>query len=424
MAEVQPLRALRYEPTVAGPLQQLVAPPYDVIDPAQRAALQERSRHNVVAVDLPEDPEGGDPYAHARAVLDAWRAEGAVVQDERPALWALRQDYTGPDGRALTRQGFLARVRVEDYGPGRIRPHERTHPGPKEDRLRLTRATEANLSPIFSLYSDPEQAAWAALAPHLEGEPWGDVTDDEGTRHRLWRVEDPDAIAAVQRALEPAELLIADGHHRYETARVYADEIAGEGAHRYVLMCLVALQDPGLTVFPTHRLVKDTTPEQQEALAGALRADFEIEPGDELDPGAQTDPPGPLRVGYIDAHVRRPFTLTLKDQAIADRALADRPEPYRRLDAAVLEELLLKGPLELTDDDISHLHRFGYARTAEQARELVESGQFDLAFVLRGTPVEQVREVAEAGESMPPKSTYFFPKLLTGLLFNPLRDAE
>ena len=180
MAEIQPLRALRYEPTVAGSLQDLIAPPYDVIDADGRAALVARSPYNVVNVDLPEDPGGGDIYAHAAQLLEQWQADGAVVRDEEPALWILRQSYTGPDGRALTRQGFLARVRVTDYGAGRIRPHERTHPGPKEDRLRLTRATKANLSPIFSLYSDPDQAARRALEPHTHAEPWGEATDDEG----------------------------------------------------------------------------------------------------------------------------------------------------------------------------------------------------------------------------------------------------
>jgi uncharacterized protein (DUF1015 family) len=417
MAEIQPLRALRYEPSVAGPLGDVLAPPYDVIDADQRAALVARSAYNVVNLDLPEDPGGGDIYDHAARLLAQWQADGAIVRDDEPALWILRQSYTGPDGRALTRQGFLGRVRVTDYGAGRIRPHERTHPGPKEDRLRLTRATRANLSPIFSLYSDPQQRAWHALAPFADGAPWAEATDDEGTHNELWRVADPDAIADVQAALADAELLIADGHHRYETARAYAEEVGGEGDHRYVLMCLVALQDPGLTIFPTHRLVKDTTPAQQEALAQTLRADFEIAESDEPAPGPAG---GPLSLGYIDAHSRRPYRLTLRDQAIAEEALAGHTAPYRRLDAAVLEALLLKGPLELTDDDISHLHRFGYARTAQQARELVESGRFDLAFVLRPTPVEQVVEVAESGESMPPKSTYFFPKLPTGLLFSPL----
>src|SRR3954464_3120190 len=172
MADVQPLRALHYDQGVAGPLQQLVAPPYDVIDPAQREQLASRSPYNAVRIDL---PTGDDPYAQAAATLAAWRADGAVVRDEPRATWAPTQDSPGPDGERRPRHGLFARVRVEEYGPGRIRPHERTHPGPKEDRLNLTRATRANLSPIFSLYSDPTGAAWAAIAPHLAAEPWGEV---------------------------------------------------------------------------------------------------------------------------------------------------------------------------------------------------------------------------------------------------------
>jgi uncharacterized protein (DUF1015 family) len=414
MADVQPLRALHYDLATVGALGDVAAPPYDVIDPEQRAGLAARSPYNVVRIDLPEGEP--DPYADAAATLEQWREEGAVVRDLEPALWTLTQDYTGPDGRALTRHGVFARVRVEDYGPGRIRPHERTHPGPKEDRLRLTRATKANLSPIFSLYDDPTQATAAVLRA---AEPFGELTDEDGTVNRLGRVGDSQAIAAFQAALEPAELLIADGHHRYETARVYADEIAGEGEHRYVLMCLVALQDEGLTVFPTHRLIRDTTPQTQEALGSTLRQLFTVEEIDQ----SQLRPPdgdGPLTMGYIDAHFKRSFRLTLKDQAVADQALADMPEPYRRLDTAVLEKLVLNGPLGLSEDDIAHLKGLGYSRTDDEALQLVLSGEYDAAFFLRSTPVQQVRDIAAAGVNMPPKSTYFFPKVPTGLLFNPL----
>jgi uncharacterized protein (DUF1015 family) len=180
----------------------------------------------------------------------------------------------------------------------------------------------------------------------------------------------------------------------------------------------VALEDPGLTVYPTHRLVKETTPEQQEALSEALKRDFEIERVERDAIAPEGD--GLTTFGYIDAHFKQPFRLTLKDQATAEAALPGEPEPYQRLDAAVLESLVLKGPLQITADDIDHLNRFGYARDTEQALALVESGSYDLAFLLRPTPVDQVREVAAAGASMPPKSTYFFPKVLTGLLFNPL----
>jgi uncharacterized protein (DUF1015 family) len=423
MADVQPLRALHYDPAVVGPLADVVAPPYDVIDAGQRAELMARSPFNVVAIDLPEgDP---DPYQAAREQFESWQLQGALVRDEQPAVWAHTQDYTGPDGRTLTRRGFFCRVRIEDYGPGRVRPHERTHPGPKEDRLRLTRATRANISPIFSLYSDPTQAAWEALAPATQTQPWGEVTDADGTTHRIWRVADPEAITMVQRATSEAELLIADGHHRYETMQAYAEEIGGatgpapQGEHRYILMCLVALEDPGLTVFPTHRMVRGLDSERREALAEALRRDFDMAevPLEEIAPPPGT---GPLQLGYIDSESQRPMRLTLKDQAIADAALPGRSPAYRRLDTGVLEALVLKGALGLSDEDISHFNGLFYARDTAEALAMVSSGEYDAAFLMRPTPVQQVREVAAAGENMPPKSTYFFPKLLTGLLFNPL----
>jgi uncharacterized protein (DUF1015 family) len=420
MADVQPLRAFHYNLAQVGPLANVVAPPYDVIDSAQRKELLARSPYNVAAVDLPHaEPGGGDPYVSAGDRFDSWQLQGAVTRDEEPAIWAHTQQYTGPDGVSQTRRGFFCRVRIEEYGPGGVRPHERTHPGPKEDRLRLTRATRANMSPIFSLYSDPAGAAWEALRPATAQAPWGEAEDAEGTMHCVWRVGDPQAIAAVQGATRGKELLIADGHHRYETARAYAQEIGGEGEHQYVLMCLVALEDPGLTVFPTHRLVKGLNSERMRALADALEKDFEAT---EVDAGELAPLPGtgPLQLGYIDAASKRPTRLTLKDQAIADTALKGHSEVYRHLDTGILETLLLKGALGLSDDDISHLHDFAYARTAEQARALVESGEYDVAFLMRPTPVEQVQAVARAGENMPPKSTFFFPKLLTGLLFNPL----
>jgi uncharacterized protein (DUF1015 family) len=420
VADVQPLNALHYALDRVGGLPPVVAPPYDVIDAEQRARLAARSPYNVVEIDLPQADGDRDPYAHAALLLGEWQADEILVRDPEPALWALAQDYTGPDGNRYTRKGFFARVRVEDYGPGRIRPHERTHPGPKEDRLRLTRATRANLSPIFSLYDDPAGAAWSALSPHTETVPWGEVTDDDGTQHRLWRVGDEGAIAAATGALADTELLIADGHHRYETARVYADELGGEGDHRYVLMCLVALQDPGLTVFPTHRLLTELPDDRRTALRDAIQRDWEVADVDaaDLEPTAATD--GRIRVGYLDAHHHRPLMLTLKDPAIAEAALPGMPEPYRRLDTAVLEALILKQALGMTEDDISHLSGLDYARDFDQARERVESGDAEAAFFMSPTPVEHVRDVAAAGVNMPPKSTYFFPKVLTGKLFNPL----
>jgi uncharacterized protein (DUF1015 family) len=406
MADVLPLRALHYDLDRAGALQDLASPPYDVIDPEQREQLARRSRYNVVHVDLPVGP---DPYATAARTFQQWQEDRAVVRDREPALWFLEQRFTGPDGAQRTRRGLFARVRVEEYGAGRIRPHERTHPGPKEDRLNLTRATKANLSPIFALYDAPAQ--W-----HAEGEAFGEYEDADGTVNRLWRVADADAIARTQAALAPSELLIADGHHRYETARVYAEEIGGDGPHRYVLMLLVALEDPGLEVFPTHRLAHVQESERQEALATALRTHFDLE---RIEHSELPPPPGhgPFQLGYIDSHFKQAFRATLKEGHAPDLGALST------LDTALLEKLILDDALGLTEDDISHLRGIGYSRTDDEALQLVLSGAFDVAFFLRPTPVRQVREIAAAGVNMPPKSTYFFPKVPTGLLFHPLVES-
>jgi uncharacterized protein (DUF1015 family) len=414
MADVQPLRTLRYEPSAAGPLEDLVAPPYDVIDDELRAELARRSPYNVVEIDLPAS------YRRAAETMRDWRRRGVLVREEEPAVWVLRQDYRAPDGSGRSRSGFLARVRVDDYGPGRIRPHERTHPGPKEDRLRLTRATRANLSPIFTLFPDPDDAAERAMAQVSGNDEFTSVTDDDGTVHRLWRGADPDVISELQMALADAEMLIADGHHRYETARVYADEVGGEGDHRYVLMLLCSLSDPGLLVFPTHRLLtglKDDSV-KQEAIREVLLRDFEVQElkaAHELEP---REPNGRVAFGYMDSFFRKPYRVTLKDQSIADRALSGMPGPYRRLDTAVLERLVLRGALGMSEDDISELRGLNYSKSLEDAIAAVESGRADAGFFMRATPIEQVRQIAACGESMPPKSTYFYPKVPTGLVFN------
>jgi uncharacterized protein (DUF1015 family) len=414
MADLQPLRTLRYEPSQVGSLEDVIAPPYDVIDAELRAKLAARSPYNVVEIDLPPS------YAQAAATMADWQARGVLVREDEPAVWVLRQDYEAPGGARRTRTGVLARLRVDDYGPGRIRPHERTHPGPKEDRLQLTRATRTNLSPIFSLFPDPDGAAGRAMEQVAATEPFASAADLEGTNNTLWRSADEDLVAELQMALADAELLIADGHHRYETARVYADEIGGEGEHRYVLMLLCSLSDPGLLVFPTHRLLtglKDDTAKQL-AIREVLTRDFDVQ---ELGDVSELEPPaGPVAFGYMDSFHKQPYRVTLKDQSIADRALEDMPAPYRRLDTAVLEALVLRGALGMSEDDISHLNGLDYSKDLDDAIDAVRSGRADAGFFMRATPVEAVREVAETGESMPPKSTFFYPKVPTGLVFNPL----
>jgi uncharacterized protein (DUF1015 family) len=418
MAEVLPLNAVHYNLDAVGSLEDVIAPPYDVIDAEERRALVARSPFNAVELDLPEAPDGGDRYERADEALEEWLLQGILTRDREPSIWALEQDYTGPDGQERTRRGLLVRVRVSEYGPGLVRPHERTQPGPREDRLRLTRATRHNLSPIFSLHADD---AWQHVAAHL-GDPWGEGKTDDGTTNRVWRVTDEAAIEAATATLAESELLIADGHHRYETARVYADEIGGEGPHRYTLMCLVSLDDPGLSIFGYHRLLGNLSGDtaRQEALANAIREHFYLEevPEGVLDP-AEEDGVGVF--GYIDSHFRKGYRLRLKDPAAVDTRLPDRSEPYRRLDAVILEELILKAGLGMSAEDVEAKRGIGYAKSAEAALgQLADDGAYQAAFLLRPTPVDQVRAVAAEGETMPPKSTFFFPKVPSGIVFNPL----
>jgi len=420
VADVQPLLTLRYDLGSVGGLGAVIAPPYDVIDAERRAGLVARSPFNVVELDLPEPAGGGgDPYLHATTTLEAWRQQGILVREREPALWALAQDFVAPDGARRTRQGFFARVRVEGYGAGRIRPHERTQPGPKEDRLRLTRATRTNLSPIFSLFDDPSGEAWSALEPATAEAPFAAATEDDGVENRLWRVGDPKAIEAVRAALAERELLIADGHHRYETARLYAEEIGGEGEHRYVLMFLCPLSDSGLAVFPTHRLLSGLDEPRQLAIREVATRDFEVE---QVERSQIEPPPDPSRVsfGYMDSFHRQAYRLTLKDPGVAVAALPERSEAYRSLDTAVLEALVLRGALGLSEHDIADQKGVSYAKSTFAALEAVESGAVDAAFFMAATPIEQVQAVAAAGESMPPKSTFFYPKVPTGLVFSPL----
>ena len=417
MAEVLPLHAVHYDLGKVGALTVVVAPPYDVIDDRQRAQLVARSPHNVVELDLPRDPGGGDPYEHAAELLRQWTDDGILTRDEDPTIWALEQEYTAPDGSRLTRRGFLARVKLAPYGEG-IRPHERTQPGPKEDRLRLTRATRHNLSPIFALHPGD---AWRHLETAVSADPWGEVTDDDGTIHRVWRIGDPAVHEEIATELAPGELLIADGHHRYETSLAYQREVGEGGPADYVLMALVSLEDPGLTVFPTHRLISGLAddPAKQEALGTGLKEVFDVEevPTDQLDPG---DTEGVGVFGYIDSHFKRGFRLRLRDKARTDELLGDHSLAYRELDAAILEELVLKDILGMSTEDIAAKRGLGYTPSIDEALAKLDSGDYQAAFLLRPTPVEQVRAVAAEGETMPPKSTYFFPKLLTGIAFNPL----
>jgi uncharacterized protein (DUF1015 family) len=358
MAEIKPFRAVRYG-EAAGPLDRLVAPPYDVVSPEEREQYASRSPHNVVHLTLPHDE------AEAGRLWRAWRAGGVLVDDE-PGYWWLSQDYVGPDGVARTRQGLVAALRAEPYEKRVVLPHERTHRGPRQGRLRLLRAVRAQLEPLFFLYDGRPPARQLERSAEVE-------TDGV----RLWRLP-PGAIAD---AFADRQLLIADGHHRYETALAYHEESrAPEGA--YVLAVLVSLDDPGLMIFPTHRLFR-TEPASQL-------------PAEERAPDPQT-------------------ALRALNELPRDRAAA---VVYRRGDA----EVAVDGEGEL---DVALVDRLGhegisYTPDWQEAVRAVDDGKAAVAVLMRPTRIEDVFAVAQRGETMPQKSTYFYPKLLSGLLFHPV----
>ena len=358
LAELKPFRAWRYDTDVAGPLEDLVAPPYDVIGSPQRDELLARSPHNVVHLTLPDSEEA------AGRSFRAWRDEGILVPEER-GFWALSQDYVGPDGVARTRTGLVGSLRIEPYEAGTVLPHERTHRGPKEGRLRLLREVRAQLEPIFLLYEG------SAPFNSPEGTPELEV---EGTC--LWRLADEELGAAFA----DRRLLIADGHHRYETALAYHEEV-GTPESGNMMVVLVSLEDPGLTIFPTHRVFRES-------------------PDDDLPAGEpRTDPESALR------------------------ELGELPRGW----AAVVvydgtTELAVDGAGELDVRLVDRLGHEGLSYTADwrEAVRAVDEGEAAVAVLMRPTRIEDVFEVAARGETMPQKSTYFYPKLVSGLLFHPL----
>jgi uncharacterized protein (DUF1015 family) len=378
VARIRPFRAVRYDERRAGPLGSLLALPYDVIGPEQRDQYLASSPYNVVRLILPDSPE------EAARLFAEWRREGILVEEEEEdAVWWLRQDYEGPDGVARTRQGVVVSLGLEPYATGVVRPHERTHAGPKATQLDLLRATHASLSPILLLYDDPSAGARRALESLVDGEPLLSAQDGPST-NSAWRITDPDAIAAARDALAHQRLVIADGHHRYETALAFHEE-QGTEQSGWTMAVLVNTHGEGLTIYPTHRVV---------GRAPELDNGFRVTP---VSGGPQEALAALERVD----HEHPAFVLYHGGKA----ALVEAPGE-RSLDAAALERL--------------RLEQVTYTPRTEEAVALVDSGRAEAAFLLRPPTIEQVEAVAEAGETMPQKSTYFYPKLFSGLLFHPV----
>ncbi len=408
---VAPFRGERY--AAVERLSSLIAPPYDVIDQAERARYAALAAENIVHVMLPEAPPGdpdGDRYRLAAERLTGWRAKGVLRRDPQPVLYVLAQDFTLPTGERLTRRGVFAAVAAEGYEPRRVRPHERTHAGPKADRLALMRATATNIESIFLLAPDRDRALANAVASVSQGKP--DATAElNGVGIRLWIVRD---VSRFPFPVSP--LYIADGHHRYETASAYALENPGGAADR-VLALIVSAHDPGLAVLPTHRVIFGTGRDVERMLP-RWREWFEVQPL-----AADRDPVGALasigkgRTACLVADRSQILALLLKPGALPDRlpSLA-LSTAVRDLDVAQIESLVVK---EVLGAGMS-TPIVRYVADANEALGMVQHGGAAVAVLLNPTKVEQVFAVADAGDVMPPKSTYFVPKVPSGLVLRPL----
>jgi len=423
--DVQPFRGLRYN-AGAVDMEAVVAPPYDVIDAAERDRLAARSPYNIVRVDL-----ANDGYDQAAARLDQWRATGVLEQEARPAFYAYRQAYRGPAGEELVRWGLTGMVRVAAYREGIVFPHERTLPKPREDRLNLLRATRTHLSPVFGLHFDATASLDDVLAGACQGPPAIAITDQDGVDHRLWVLTDPDLLTAVRTALGPARIVIADGHHRYETALAFRDEqrerVGDDPAApwNYVMMVLVDLNSRGLTVLATHRILRQT-PLSAADLVHRLEGAFALAPVDLAGQNAAgallaaLEALGPEPGFAVYTGGGRGWLARLADHKAWNAVTAGKPDPWRGLDVTVLHELALPRAAGLDAEAQGSGTYLGYTRDAAEAVAAVDSGQGQAAFLVRPTPAAAVRDIALAGFSMPQKSTYFYPKLLTGLVLAPL----
>jgi uncharacterized protein (DUF1015 family) len=436
MADIRAFRAHRYDLGRVGALSDVVAPPYDVIDAELQQKLYDQSPYNVVRLILnkesPADTDGDNRYTRSAAVLRDWQRDDVLVQDSARSLYVYHQDFE-VEGKRYTRKGFLARVRLEPFGTGRIYPHEETLAGPKADRLKLFRATGMNLSPVFGLYPDPQDAVMAELEKAVGRSLPLEATDHLGVTSRLWPVHDQHTVSAVTGLLGPKPVFIADGHHRYETGLRYLEERreAGEvrdeeAAANFILMMLVSMSDPGLVILPTHRLISGLPELKGDQLASLLSGPFEVE-----------------RVGVGDKGMRDAWELieadgtqsvlgfgtvadgvwqTARFQAPAEMAklAAGHSDDWRGLAVAVLHVLVLD---RLVGPGLSAKPACKYVHLLREVQEAAAARECQLAALVPPATMGHVERIAGNLEKMPPKSTYFYPKLLSGLLFNSLKTS-
>lgn len=432
VALVSPFRAVRYAAAAGTDITSLTAPPYDVISPEMREQLLAESPINVAALELPQGPADprvpGNRYEAAGALWREWLTDGTLLRDTLPAVYVLEQRYSA-EGREAVRRAIVAAVGLEPFSAGVILPHERTLPKALADRLEITKATAANLSQVFGIYEDPEHVVRALVQAAVSGPPLATASDADGVVSSVWAFTDPAGHAAIAEFFRDERIFIADGHHRYTTALAYRDErraaLAGDApgapaAYDSVMMALVNMDDPGLIVRPTHRIADAPGEFDPSAFRSALSERFEL-----------TDlPPGHPSKALAAAAGRPSFIVRTKDGVTKLARLredvdltgaypAGSSAAWRSLDVSTLQELVLGPLLDIHPDRPETLDRLSFSKDAHAAMSAAEGGH-DAAFILNPTPMEQVANVALACETMPQKSTYFYPKLLSGLLFKSL----
>ena len=429
MADIRPFRALRFSEQ-AGAIEELTCPPYDIISEEQRQQYLARNPHNIIRLELPRD--GSDPYAEAGSILREWMETGILHRDEQPAFYIYDIEFTidtlagAVESKHIT--GLMAQVKLEEFEKGIVLPHEYTLSKAKTDRLNLMQSTACNFSSIYSLYMD-DASAKLDIEALTKGEPLLCITDEAGLIHRVWAIDDEAQTNAIQQHFAAKKLYIADGHHRYETALNYRNGLRAEGipnaSSDYVMMMLVEMNHPGLVVFPTHRLVHHLAQFDADTVLKACEPYFDIHRDVPVSQLGEL-----LQDAY--AHGQHAFgfytgdetlaVLNLRDLSVMDALLPDVSPASRALDVTVLHTLVLERLMGIDKENMANQTNLTYTRDLTEALNSVKKGESQCAFLLNPTRVAEIRDVASAGEKMPQKSTYFYPKLITGHVMNRLAD--
>lgn len=435
MADIRAFRAFRYDLGRVGALSDVIAPPYDVIDPALQQALYDRNPHNVIRLILNKesaaDTESDNRYTRSARCLRDWQQEGVLTQDSARALYVYHQDFE-VEGKRYTRRGFLARIRLEPFGSGRVYPHEETLSGPKADRLKLFRSTAMNLSPTFGLFPDESGAVQGQLDAAVARALPLEATDHLGVVSRLWPVTDTQIVSAVTGLMGPKPVFIADGHHRYETGLRYLEERREAGEVRdaeapanFILMMLVSMSDPGLVILPTHRLISGLPDVTADRMRSLLASHFDVEIVGKGDKGArdaweliEADGSQDL-LGFGTVADGTWLTARLRNREVMQTLAAEHSAAWRGLAVAVLHVLVLN---RLVPEGIGGQPQCKYVHLLREVTDAVAAKECQLAALVPPATMKHVEDIAGNLEKMPPKSTYFYPKLLSGLVFNSLKS--